>query len=85
MDALREIECVNISCDSQRPDRAGRLQLLALCVKSEPELDRALVLFRGARSIRRNTGIRVARLHEVVLSQILFDFLAADIGAAFLR
>jgi hypothetical protein len=46
---------------------------------SEIELHRALVLLRRARRVRRNVRRRVARLDNLIVDQVLLDFVAAHI------
>jgi hypothetical protein len=42
--------------------------------------DAGFVLFRRARSIERNIARRSVKLHQVIADEIMFHFLATDIG-----
>lgn len=44
------------------------------------QLHRALMLLIGARCVCRDVGYRIACLDKLVVDQVAFDFLAADVG-----
>jgi hypothetical protein len=51
--------------------------------KLEIHLHVAFVLLRRARGVQRNLCHCIARLHEAILAQVLFDFFTANIGQHF--
>ncbi len=59
-----------------RDDRKARSAL-------EVQLYLALVDFSRARGVERNIRLRGARLHQLIVDQIFFDFFAADVGQHF--
>ena len=64
-------ECTRLACNRQSGS------------DSEIHLHVAFVLLRRARGVQRNLRHCIARVHEAILDQVLFDFFTANIGQHF--